>query len=415
HYYTKGGQMVLYDWEFELEGPELEGRFFYAKRAELTIDSFLHKRDKGRYHFSANTISFSTAERSFSCKDLKVKSPHSKEEFFKFVGRQVDMFDLHFAGVDIRGIDWEGLLDSNVLIAEAIDLDRPHAEDYFTRLAPANTKSKLGYFPNQLLLKLPVSVYIPVINLKDGFVKYTEVNQQSKKPGSVVFDHTTGTIENVTNIPRYIEKDGDLKIKLHSNFNGASDLRSLYIFSLRDSSGKFFADSKLKDLDAWQIKSMARALMLVSIDSIHVSSFHFTVEGDQSYAKGTATLVYDNLKVSLIEPVVKGSEVELNRKEVTSWIANAAFVHKRNPSIGEPVKVSSDRVQRDPYTSFFNLLWSPVYSSIINTLIRGDAIEEAIKERSKSQEKKGFLRMIFGGKKKDKKQQEQKDTKKDKK
>ena len=400
HFYAKGGQMAMTDWEFELEGPEMEGRFFYAKRAEMTIDSFLHKRDNGRYHFRANSISFSTAEQSFSCKDLTIKSPYDKQEFFKVVGRQADMFDIHFGGVTVQGVDWEQILDSNKLIVEEVVLDKPHAEDYFTRLAPANTKSKLGNFPNQLLLKLPIAVYIPVIRLKDGFVKYTEVNQQSRLPGSVAFDHTTGTIENATNMPEYIAKDGDCRIKLHSNFNGASDLTSLYVFSLRDSSGAFFAESKLKDLAAWQIKSMAKALMLVSIDSLNLSSLHFKVKGDENYAQGTATIVYENLKVSLIQPEPKDGEIELNRKEVTSWIANAAFVHKRNPSIGEPVKVSSDRVQRDPYKSFFNLLWAPVYSSIINTIIRGDAIEEAIKERHNAGEKKSFFRMIFGGKKK---------------
>jgi hypothetical protein len=402
HYHAKGGTISLYDWEFNSEKPKAPGRFFFAKRAELDIDSFRHSRDGGHYVFSSGKLKFSTSERKAEIRDFLLKTPYSKEDFYQKVGRQQDLFDIAFPVIKISGLQWEQLLDSNFIIVSKIELEKARLEDYYTRLAPPNTKSKLGNFPNQLLLKLPIGLYIPEISIKEGYVKYTEVNEKTRRPGDIIFSNVNGSVKNVTNMPGHIAQNGHCIIELRSGLNGNSPLHTTFSLSLKDCSGGFTVDSRLENLEASQVNATAKALALASIDSLYINSLDIHVEGDERQASGTVTMRYKNLKISLLEAQKDGSEVDLEEKGTLSFLANSLLVYNHNPMPGEPVRVHSDQIDRDQYKSFFNLIWRTIYNSILETALNSEAVEEAIKNKQKKKDKPGILKRIFGKKKGDK-------------
>jgi hypothetical protein len=113
-------------------------------------------------------------------------------------------------------------------------------------------------------------------------------------------------------------------------------------------------------------------------------------------------MLYNDLKVV---PQEVGNDKQLNKKHVTSFLANTLLIYPDNPMEGKPVRNESSYVPRDLHKSFFNLIWKCLFNSIQKTAIRSDNMARKLEEKEKhpGQKKKGLLSRIFGRKDKDKK------------
>jgi hypothetical protein len=112
-------------------------------------------------------------------------------------------------------------------------------------------------------------------------------------------------------------------------------------------------------------------------------------------------MLYRDLKLNIQEP--DSSEPDkMDTKNVTSFIANHFFIYDDNPMPGKPVRTESKYLERSPTQSFFNLLWSSIYTCIQHTIISSEAIEKKMEAKQQDHKpKKGFFRRLFGKKKKD--------------
>ncbi|OJW82504.1 MAG: hypothetical protein BGO69_17820 [Bacteroidetes bacterium 46-16] len=399
--HTTGGNIVLNDWKYDTEKPKDSSRFFYAKSALIDIDSIHYGKEHFLYDITTTLLHFNSDSNRLSFRHFALKPNVSKAEFYKIMGMQHDMFMLSLPAVTIDSLGWKGFINDKVLAATSVQLNDPVLEDYFTRLAPPNTQSKLGKYPNQLLENMKLKVDIRRIGIKNGHVQYTEVNEKTKLAGVLHFDGINGSVSNATNLPERITKNERCIIKLNGQFMKSSPISAIFNFSLTDPDGAFTVDGQLKDLDAAQINPVAKALAVTEIKSVHISKLDLHVSGNESHGNGTVTMLYHKLKVA---PQNVDDPKKLSDKPLLSFLTNNLVIYTDNPMEGEPVRTESDYVPRDIHKSFFNLVWKCIFNPVQKTAVRSDNIEQTLEDKqNKKNATKGFFRRLFGGKKKSKK------------
>jgi hypothetical protein len=101
---------------------------------------------------------------------------------------------------------------------------------------------------------------------------------------------------------------------------------------------------------------------MVSIRSGRFNKITFDLTGNDHRAKGTSTLLYQNLKIDLL----KIDSTVTKKKGLESFVANL-FAKDNNPQNGVLRKNEIDQ-ERDITKSFFYLLWKSVFAAAKKTV-----------------------------------------------
>ena len=91
------------------------------------------------------------------------------------------------------------------------------------------------------------------------------------------------------------------------------------------------------------------------------------VSGNNSQASGKVLLLYTGLHVTPLEKDKKHPG-ELNKKNITSLLANKLLIKDNNPSGNNPPRSPDCSFTRDPHGSFFNLIWKTTFVGILKTI-----------------------------------------------
>lgn len=400
HCYLIGGSINMRDWEFVPKQPKDGDRFLYAKQTAINVDSIAYVKDGSLYTIRAKQMHFVSDSNLLSARNFAVHCRVSHDEYYRIKGHQTDLLNFSVAGLQLHNFRWRALLDSGLLAVDTLSFREPVLDDYFSRLVPPSNQSKKGKFPIQLLTHLKQKVAISYVRIRDGHVKYTEVNAQSHMAGVISFDGMNGGLSNLTNVPELISRNNRCVMRLSGALWKHSHISATFTFSLSDPAASFSVDGQVQDIDASQINPPAKALALTEIPSVHIGKTVLHIDGDETHAQATVTMPYSDLKVV---PQEVGEDKQLNKKHVTSFLANTLLIYPDNPMQGKPVRSESSYVPRDLHKSFFNLIWKCLFNSIQKTAIRSDNMARKLEEKEKhpGQKKKGLLSRIFG--KKDKK------------
>lgn len=271
---------------------------------------------------------------------------------------------------------------------------------YVSRIPPANTQSKVGNYPHQLLQKLEVPLMIPVINLYRGAFRYTELNEKTHRTGTLDFGSIHGQITNVTTLADAIRTNPHCYIRLFGKFMRKSDMAATFDFLLPSKTGAFKVNGLLQELDGSQISETAKALALAEIKSLKLHRLDFDISGNDTVADGHFSIRYNDLKVKLQK--VDTSTMRMHSRGFLSLLANELLLYNDNPMDGEALRTTTTHVMRDPAKSFFNLIWRNIFNAGLQTAVRNEGALDLIKKKqaNKGREKVHFFRQLFPKRKK---------------
>ena len=408
-YNIKGGRTDVHNWVFDPQQPKQKGNILYSEYITSQIDTVYFKTKDKIYDITAADIQISSKDKSANAKNFRVHTSLSKEEFHKRIGHQKDIYSVHFPSIEIEGLELNKILDEGAIIIENAKLDHSSVEIFHSRLPPPDLTSKMGNYPNQLIQKLPFPLYLKQVTISAGHFKYTEVSDVTRLAGSFHIEQMHGTVTNATNMPKHLAKSTSCIADLKGKFMNKSDMAAVFNFSLTDKAGAFDVKGTHTNLDASQLNEIAKALGNVSIDSVKISKVNFHVSGNENEGKAEITMLYKNLNVTLLD--AKGGDTT-NDKQGLSLLADALLIHDNNPMPGQAVRVGISYQKRNPYASFFNLIWKCIFEGAIKTALKSDNIADAIAEKKATgpEKKKTFLQRIFG--KKDKKEEQAREKEK---
>lgn len=366
-------------WSFPVAPEVAAERFLLAESGEVGVDLLSYDIPGSLYQITIKNLLFDSESSKLTTRDIYFKPSVSTEEYFKSVNMQSEVYNLHFPTFEMDDIEWHRLFKEKKLIAGDVYFNNSTIDVLFNRLLPANTESKLGKYPNQLLLKLELPLYIREIFFNNANITYTEISNVTGKKGSINFSTADGSIQNVTNIPEYIDNEQSATAHMQCKFNKYSPLTATFVFSLEDTLGKFTLDAEIKNVIAHQISKQSQIFTMIAINSLNAKKMSFSMEGDATFAKSDFSMLYKNLSIKILEDETDEFG-DKKQKGLLSFLANNLILYSANPMPGEKPRIIETYIERDSLKSYFNLVWKNIHQGVQKTTIRNMSVIEWIKK-----------------------------------
>ena len=328
---------------------------------KLSAGGFSFITENNRYKISMGAFDINNANASMRIKNFTVKPIFTEAAFSKSLKQQEDLYNLEFNNIELSGIDTRLLITQKRLEAATATL-QPVIKIYRDRTIAEDLTSKVGKYPHQMLQKIKFPFSVKKLVIKNGLVAYTEKSNVSKQTGVVVFKNINGTVSNVTNIIYLINKNNLLLLDATASFMGISQMHTVWKLPLNSNNGAFDVSGTAGGVNAVSLNPLIEPLGMASIKKGQVNKLSFNMTGTDLVANGSATLLYEDLKIE----VLKLDSGNVKKKGLQSLLANA-LMKNSNPLNGA-TRTEEINYQRDITKSFFNLLWKSIFSAAKKTV-----------------------------------------------
>lgn len=391
--FMKGGNVSLTDWIYNNDQDQDTSVFLFSRKGEVRFDNFVFLKKAGRYTIHKPLLNFSSSPNSVSLEEVKIKKmvKHDVE-----TGEEREIYDLDFPAINLVGFNWKKLINNNTLQLSEVKATQPGISiKQVSSSAPSN---RMGSYPHQLLLQVGLNTNLKTINITRGHIKYTEVIEKGED-AVIEFTDINGRLTNVTNIDSVIARKKNCVIAFHGKYMGKSDVSTTFHFYLGDTTGRFSMDGTIKNIDGDDVIKQAQAFTLVGVTSFHLNKMDIHIEGDETYAKGVFTVLYKDLKISLLK---FKSKYRKGKKGPLSFLGSALVLYPANPLPGTEPRTVTTTFARDPEKGFINALWKNIYRAAKKTAVRNEGFinitDEKESVKGEKPKKKGLIKRIFGKK-----------------
>lgn len=365
------GDIQLNDWEYKTHGLNAPNCFFHARKAIISVDSFEYLQPKSKYKLNAGSFLFSSFDSTIALNNFNV-SPNA---MFIPSKTQSEVYSISFPALNVSGFDWVKYFNQKTIAARRIDMGNPTLNVYLDRWKPADTLSRLGKYPQQILMKQAVPVDLREVYMKNANVYYTEKSVLSNKESTISFENIDGKITNISNLP---ENSKSVCVGIFSGqFMHLSNISTTFTWWLNDTIGTFRINGHLLNVDASQINQQAKSLALADFSSLTLDSAGYDIYGDQYETHGTFSILYHNLKVRLKK--VDTTTHRIKGRPFLSFLANNILLYPSNPMPGESVRTVTTHTPRDIERSFFNQVWKALFYATGKTAVRDGSLSNFLK------------------------------------
>jgi hypothetical protein len=337
-------------------------RFLFAKEATLDFHDFNTRTKDGLYNFKIGDVSVNATKKSITLKNLSFGSTMSKEAFVKHQKVAKEMYGLSLPTVTIREVDWWPAINGEEIKASSVETRGGKFSVYFDRALPP--KNKMGNFPNQMLMKLPLKLNIDKLKFRDLDVTYEERNPLSQQSGIVYFANANMEMTNVHNG----KSGGPMVVTGTALLMHKVPVDATFRFDMKNAeAGDFSASIRSnKPFDGTLLNSITMPMGLMKVENGTLQKLEANIHGNELGASGDVTVLYQDMKLALLEKD-KG-KTALDKKDVTSFVANLFVLKKDNPKDGKPPRIEQAQFKRDPEGGFMMLVWKTILVGILKTV-----------------------------------------------
>ena len=338
-------------------------RFFFSRQVAVNGGKGVVKNKLGTYFYHFDNFSFTNQDGLFAIKSIRIEPQLSEEKFAAFSKLQNDRFNVNLENVSLSNINLSRLMETDI-IADQLQIKQASIKVYRDLSYPRDKKVRVGTFPQQLLMELPVLLDVRKIKVNDAFIEYKERNPKSDYSGKVQFVHANASIQNVTNDPARIKANRNCLLDFNARFLDMAPMHAHLDLLLNDKKGRFTFAGSMEGFEASKLNVLMEPMGLAKIEKGQVNKVNFNFSGYDYGADGKLTLLYDDLKITLLKK--DDDDNKFKKKKLVSFIANM-IVKNSNPQGKKPVRVADVHYIRDTNRSFFNLMWKSVYTGVKQT------------------------------------------------
>lgn len=339
-----------------------KSRVLFAENASLDVNNIVIRTKRGLYKYTFNDIQLLSAERSFAVKKLNITPLLSEAAFMKASKYQTDRMDFDLYNLLFKNVNVQEILNGNLITDELI-IKNAQFKIFRDKSYPDKKDNKVGHYPHQDLLRIPIDVALKKVVVQSGSIEYKEKNPQTAKSGVVVFDDISASLLNVNNRK---DNNGIMTVNFNTRFLNKVPLSATLQFYMKDKNGKFTVNGSMKQTDATVFNPLSKPMALVEINSGNIQSLDFNLICDDYKAKGIVKLLYNDLKIKILKQEELGTS-EYKSKKVMSLIANLT-IPDANPKKKEAVRIVTVNHARDTQRSMFNLIWKAIFEGAQKTV-----------------------------------------------
>ena len=339
------------------------GRFLFAITEQVRFYDYHTQTKDGLYQLAAAEVEVKAPEQQVVISKLSFVPTKTRQQFTSSLKQSKELYRLSLPSVVINRIDWWKLINEDEIIADDVLANNGKLSIYFNRSLPP--RSRMGQFPNQLLMKLPVHLDIAQLRLRNLDLSYEEFNPASQQSGTIYLDNATLDMHHVSNLPNRTEP---ITVKATALFMHRLPIQADFSFDRVDyRSGAFTAKIRSDvPFGGDLVNPFAVPLGLTRIEKGSLKTLSADIKGNQSEANGKVTITYNNLKLALLEK--DRSTKPMDKKDVTTFLANVFVLKKDNPRNGQAPRQEMAEFKRDPNGGFFKLVWKTMLVGALKTI-----------------------------------------------
>ena len=320
-------------------------RVLFAKNATLDVSKIQIRRSTQLYYYQFNDIQLQSRERTVAVKNLHIIPLLGEAAHMRAAKWQTDRLDFDLYNLLFKQVNVQEILNGN-LIAEELSIKNAQLKIFRDKSYPMKKENKVGHYPQQELLRLPIDVALKKITVQDGDIEYKEKNPQTGSSGEVVFNNINASLHNVTNRPEKIRENGLFTVHFNSRFLNKIPLSATLQFYLKSKNGKFTVNGTMKTTDATIFNPLSKPMALVEINLGTINSLDFNFICNDYNAKGIVRLLYNDLNIKLLKQEQEETGKEYKTKKMISLLANIK-ISNANPEKNKPERIVTVNHARD--------------------------------------------------------------------
>jgi hypothetical protein len=374
-------------------------RILFSKNISLTAAKIEWSNRKKTYRYQVDNVNLNSAEKKVVIGKAVIDPLLSEAAFMNRARAQIDRFDILFDSIRLHNVDYRKLLKETIE-ADSLLISYANVKVYKDHAQPRDGVNRVGTYPHQALLKLPVSLNIRKAFVWNSYIEYKQNTPKTGMKGKVTFHNTSLVLSNITNQKEAIRANKICRAVAQTRFLNTALLKATFYFNLASDNGSFEINGQLGSFDATRLNSITEPLTAAKVEKGKINGADIKITGSDYVGNATVTLLYDDLKIAVLEK--NEEDKTLDKKKLVSFAANI-ILKNSNPNKREKVRTTSGTFQRDTNRAFFNLVWKSLFVAISETL----GAPAKTKAEPKQSEKKP-------DEKDDKKKERKRDRKKDK-
>lgn len=336
-------------------------RILFAEEAGMRCKKARWTSKNKLYQYEIRDIDLNSTKKKLSVNRFTIDPTLGEAAFLRQFKHAHDRFDIDLRDIMLTGMNVSQLMKEQV-VADKLTSGRSSIRIYRDLSYPHDGKNRVGTYPHQLLMKLPFVVDIRNALFSNGFIEYKERNGKSEKSGQVQFFNTTLRISNLTGSSRQLAAQ-PMRLQFNAQFLNQAPLQALIHFY--PEKGKFTMEGSLGGMPAATVNRLTEPMGLAKVESGTIKSLRFNFTGNDHAADGQLTLLYDDLKISLLKKDT--TDKTLNKKKLASMLANLQ-VKNANPGKNHEVRHVQVHYDRNVQKSWFNLIWKSVFTGVKQTV-----------------------------------------------
>jgi len=338
-------------------------RILFSRSLDMACDEIQVPSKNKKYRLHISRVGFDSRKDELSIGRLRLIPELSETAFAASFPVSKDRYDFLLEDIRLMHVDRKSLWQKRIE-ADSLVIGESAFKIYRDLSYPHDTISKVGRYPQQQLMRLPISLNIDKVVFVRSFIEYKEKNARSDSSGKLQFYDVTATISHVTNRRTVIDRDNRCTLLFRAKLLNRAPVKARLVMFLRDPKGRFSIEGDIGAIDAPALNPLTRPMGLAKIEKGHVDGLHFTFNGDDSSSEGRLTMLYQDIKISLLKKDKK--EKKLDKKGVASLLANI-IMKKSNPDKEDDPRTVEVHFQRILTKSFFNLLWKSIFTGVKET------------------------------------------------
>ena len=334
-------------------------RILFSRELAIHCNKFIMPAKNKVYDLQVTGFDFNTQTASLHTGQIKLKPRLSESAFTNANKYAKDRLDFMIGSLDILHINRPAILRQQ-LIADTIQLTEASFLIFRDKSRPHDSVDRTHKYPQEVIMQLPLKVYIKKILIKDSYVEYKEKNDKSDSSGKVAFFHVKAKFDNVTNMPGYIQKNNQMRLNFNADFLNKTAFSAIIAMKLNDKNGIFQLDAKMGELDAVALNPLLKPMALAELDKGKINGLQYHLNATNTRGKGKLILTYENLSIKLLK---KDDRKNKYKTKLLPTVAAGILLKESNPQNGR-TRMGDVDYNRDVYRSIFNMMWKSMFAGI---------------------------------------------------
>ncbi|MGB3063446.1 hypothetical protein [Sphingobacterium thalpophilum] len=337
-------------------------RFYHTKMVDIEVPGFTYKTPDGFYKIDFDQLKINSKERNVLLTKVAYQPTLNKAAYYKKKGKGGSYIVFKMDTLQLMDFNFGQLSRDKKVYAQKAVLKNGQLSVYSDKHYKSPATRQIGNAPHMKLMKMSTRLGIDTLVLDNIGISYSEMSDQYSQIGTITFDHTYGTILNVTNDSTKLQKQKLMRANLSTNFMNSGKLLTNFVFDMTSKVGAYTYKGSLGQMDLRLVNKMIRPLLNVEVKSGNLRQIVFDIWANDYRSKGTFKMDYNDLKVNILSET--GDDGRREKKGFLSFMVNQVLFNPGNPDLYGKYTVGHINKHRDPTHAFFKAMWQSLLMGI---------------------------------------------------